>query len=220
MYKEHAKKNIILPSEKIADDEAEQAKNHWRNTDFSSYIKEQPWSKFIAERVLSYNPERVFEFGCNAGKNIEALVSRGVDCYGVDINKDAVFHALSKGLKVATADEYILKIMPDKSFDVCFTVSVLDHLPEPGPVLKELARLSNKALLLLEPWLGVEGKVVKNFNVQKNKIVDTTPYSYSWDYVALGRKWLHGYECSVIEYPLNTNLGRYYNLYSFTMKPE
>ena len=82
------------------------------------------------------------------------------------------------GLNVALASEEILSVFPSNTFDVAFTVSVLDHLPEPVNALIELERIS-KSLFLLEPWMGIEGKVLKNFNEAQQKVIDTTPYSYS-----------------------------------------
>lgn len=138
-----------------------------------------------------------------------------VEVYGIDINADAVEYGQRVGLDLEVADEKVLRLMPEACFDVCFTVSVLDHLPNPGPTLSELGRISKKAVLLLEPWLGEEGKVVKNYNLQKKELIGTTPYSYSWDYLELGRQYLRGWESSTEPYPMNSNLGRYYHLYNF-----
>ena len=115
-------------------------------------------------------------------------ISREIEVFGVDINDQAIAYAQESGLNVAIADEDILDLFPVDSFDVVFSVSVLDHLPYPTPVLANLARIARRAVLLLEPWLGEEGKVVRNFNVQQNSMIDTTPYSYSWNYVTLGKQ--------------------------------
>lgn len=208
----------ILPVGDLPDSEVLDAKTYWSGIPVDSYIPETSWSKFIAERVAEFSPSRVFEFGCNAGKNISAIVRTlpSVECSGVDVNPAAIDYARSQKLSVALADERVLTIFPTNAFDVCYTVSVLDHLPNPGPVLAELGRMSRLAVLLLEPWLGAEGKVVRNFNVQKQQVVDTTPYSYSWDYQRLVGAVLPGWDCDVLPYPINTNLGRYYFLYRIT----
>lgn len=197
-------------------EEALAAKHYWRNVAISSYIHEQPWSRFVAEKVCHLTPNRVFEFGCNAGKNLAAIlqVNDTIRCFGIDINENAIAHGMSNNLSVALADENILKFFPNDSFDVSFTVSVLDHLPEPTVTLAELIRISQKAVLLLEPWLGEEGKVVENFNVQKGEVVKTTPFSYSWDYPKMSRQLAPNWSCEVERFSLRTNLGRFYHLYS------
>ena len=91
-------------------------------------------------------------------------------------------------------------------------LSVLDHLPDPLSALIELERIST-SLMLLEPWMGQEGKSVKNYNIAKQEIVETTPFSYSWDYEKLIREKFPGRKLTVDPMPFQSNLGRYYNLY-------
>ena len=95
--------------------------------------------------------------------------------------------------------------MMKRAFDICFTVSVLDHMPEPAAALRELARMSGKALYLLEPWLGSEGRVVRNYNERLEREIDTTPYSYSWDYPALVARVLPNWQLSQRPMPLPTS---------------
>lgn len=97
--------------------------------------------------------------------------------------------------------------------------SVLDHLPESAAALRELARMSGKALYLLEPWLGAEGRVVRNDNERLARDIDTTPYSYSWDYPALVARVLPNWQLSQRPMPLPTNLGPYYHLFELMRKP-
>ena len=103
--------------------------------------------------------------------------------------------------------------MADGAFDVAFTVSVLDHLPHPEVALKELARISRIAVYLLEPWLGDEGKVVRNYNRALSRDIETTPYSYSWDYQELVKRTLPNWSCVSRPMPLPTNLGLFYFLF-------
>jgi ubiquinone/menaquinone biosynthesis C-methylase UbiE len=209
--------NTIVPLINFASNEIQQAKSYWSAIDFHPYTNEAPWSTFVAAKVVEYTPHDVFEFGCNAGKNLLAIkqIAPHVRCHGIDVNSSAIAHAIKQQLSVAVADETILSVMPDQCFDVCYTVSVMDHLPNPGSTLAELGRLSKRALLLLEPWLGEEGKVLKNYSLTKRRVIDTTPYSYSWDYERLGRSFLPGWHCAVEPFQLESNLGRYYSLYSF-----
>jgi len=181
---------------------------------------ETHWSNFLAEEVLSFQPLSVLEFGCNAGRNLLSLRERalGFRLQGVDINPHAVeFGRRERNLDLLQADETFFQAQPDAGFDVVFTVSVLDHLASPKPVLAEMVRVARLAVLLLEPNLGEDGKIVRNVNARTGEMNDTTPYTYSWDY----RKLAAGLpvEFSEKPYPLTgTNLGPYYALFRLVKK--
>ncbi len=206
----------IIDRNALAVPEADAAKQHWANIDVDYYKKEREWSRFMAQRVLSFAPNSVFEFGCNAGKNLVTLRRElpNLKLHGIDINSKAIAHARQQGLAVACGDEHVLELLPDQAFDVCFTVSVLDHLSEPETAVLDLARISGKAMLLLEPWLGKEGKVVRNKDRVSGEMIDTTPFSYSWDYLGMLNRLLPRWTISAEAYPMESNLGRYYTLYS------
>ena len=114
----------------------------------------------MAERISRFEPAAVFELGCNAGEYLRSIEDRipGVFVSGLDVNSRAVSYARDHGRRAAVGDERCLDTYPDRAFDVSFTVSVLDHFPEAGPTLRNLLRMSGKAVLLMEPWLGYEGK--------------------------------------------------------------
>ncbi|WEX91076.1 class I SAM-dependent methyltransferase [Sinorhizobium garamanticum] len=199
--------------------EQEAARDYWSGLDnFAGYARPKPWSTFMASRILSFSPSSVFEFGCNAGKNLAAIRERNSSVFacGVDVNAAAVRHGEQSGLRLAAGDERLLKIFPDLTFDVTFTVSVIDHVATPGEILTELARITRRKLLLLEPWLGEEGKVERNVNITTGELIDTTPYSYSWDYHRLTRQHLPGWQIEDEPYALQSNLGRFYRLYTLT----
>ncbi|MBP2233685.1 SAM-dependent methyltransferase [Sinorhizobium kostiense] len=205
----------------VNDPQTEQAaaREYWGTLDnFKSYAKPKPWSAFMAERILSFSPSSVFEFGCNAGKNLAALRKQNSSVFsaGIDVNSSAVDYGRREGLRLAAGDEGILNIFPDLTFDITFTVSVIDHVATPGEVLSALARITRHKLLLLEPWLGEEGKVDRNFNLATGEMIDTTPFSYSWDYFRIARTYLPEWSLEDEPYPLQSNLGRFYRLYTLT----
>ncbi|MGH3679080.1 MAG: hypothetical protein ACRDT2_01955, partial [Natronosporangium sp.] len=58
------------------------------------YDAPQHWRRYIAQQIASLSPATVFEFGCNAGRNlaeVRALMS-DVEVVGVDVNREAVEH--------------------------------------------------------------------------------------------------------------------------------
>jgi SAM-dependent methyltransferase len=210
----------ISPTVEFGERETADAKDYWSSIEFAAYERPKVWSAFMAERVMAFKPRSVFEFGCNSGKNLNAVESldRTMFVAGIDINSAAVGHGRGLGRKIAVGDEENLNIFPDQCFDVSFTVSVLDHLPFPEKAFKNLLRMSHKAVLLLEPWLGYEGKVVRNTDLLTKEIIDTTPYSYSWDYARLHGEFAPDWQFVREDYRLKSNLGRFYGLFTFTRK--
>jgi len=211
----------ITPLERFDEGESEQAKEHWSNVEIQFYTQKREWSAFMIQRILVFNPASVFDFGCNAGKNLTELRTDNgnIRASGIDINQKAIAHGRGLGLNIATGDETCLDVFPDKCFDVTFTLSVLDHLPYPASTMANLARMARKAVLLLEPWLGEEGKVVRNRDRKSRELIDTTPFSYSWNYPALAREHVPGWDLRCEDYRIETNIGRYYQLYTLTPSP-
>ncbi|RVT87304.1 methyltransferase domain-containing protein [Rhodobacteraceae bacterium CCMM004] len=165
--------------------------------------------------LLPYKPDSVFEFGCCAGKNLKYLRSilPDAELAGIDINMGAILYARETGVDAVLGDDRVLGLIGDDRFNVSFTISVLDHLPYPVDALKHLVRISRKAVILCEPWLGKEGKVVRNVT-PTGTVTDTTPYSYSWDYKRLLEDL--GLPFSLSEVDMYSNLGRYYMFYVIT----
>jgi 2-polyprenyl-3-methyl-5-hydroxy-6-metoxy-1,4-benzoquinol methylase len=125
---------------------------------------------FLIERIARYTPiHGILEVGSNCGPNLYLLAKRfpKTRIVGIDINPVAV----KKGNELfaqegianvryleARADQ--IQDFPDKSYDVVFTDAVLMHI---GPdkirgVMKEMLRISGKALLLLEWHSGPDKK--------------------------------------------------------------
>lgn len=170
-------------------EEASKAKEYFAGLGVQKfYLDEARWARYIAEQVLLLDPASVFEFGCNRGRNLVEInkLNADVRLAGVDVNPDAVAWGREQhGLDLHVGDESFLGAMEDQAFDVTFTLSVLDHLPDPRPVLRELIRVARKGVILLEPWLGQEGKLVQALDCTSGISEDAEPYEYSWDYVRL-----------------------------------
>jgi len=211
----------IVSKDTFVENEKQMAKDYWSTVEFENYEKEKPWSRFIAEKVLGYRPNSIFEFGCNIGKNLLEIKksNKDLNLYGIDINCEAINYSKKKyGLNLSCSDEGIFNVIPDNTYDVVYTVSVLDHVPHPEKILAQLLRISKTSVLLLEPWTGEEGKVVKNLNIKSGDIIDTTPYSYSWDYKKMIAPYLAEWDLSIEEYKIDSNLGRFYYLYEISTR--
>lgn len=82
-----------------------------------------------------FDPSSIYEFGCGSGKNLmlakESAIEFGsftqIETCGQDISPMNCLNAHMRGVdSVIIGDE---RHMPMRNFDVCFTVSVLDHIP-------------------------------------------------------------------------------------------
>ena len=201
-------------------DEAQAAKDHWGGLGVApSFVGITEHSRQIARDVLAYRPATVLEFGCNTGRNLLAIreADPNVVLRGVDINREAVEWGRAEfGLDLDHGDEAFLPDLPPGAFDVTFTVSVLDHVPEPAPILAEMTRVSAKAVLLLEPWLGEEGKTIDRIKTPAGEERARQPYSYSWDYERLANEL--GLPVEIEDRPIVAGVwGPYYKLYRLAL---
>jgi len=204
----------VVPIDRFPPYESFAARRYWSTLDMTNYESPRDWSMWIAKLFASLNVASVFEFGCGAGRNLLAISNRcpNANLVGVDINKDGVRRARNQGLDVREGGEEILSLWMERHFDACLTVSVMDHLPDPEPVLVALARVSNRFLVMLEPWVGKTGKVTMNRTGSERVVVPTTPYSYSWDLARMARNLLSEWEVFSSPCVIHSNLGPYYKL--------
>jgi trans-aconitate methyltransferase len=102
--------------------------------------------------IEEFEPANVFEFGCGSGKNLALLKKNNpnVETYGMDISIVNVMQSHLNGVDcVIRGDE---RYMPNSKFDVCFTCSVLDHIPHENieQVIGNLVSMSRKAVVIGE----------------------------------------------------------------------
>ena len=170
------------------------------------YMTDQPWTPALVDAIVALEPRRVVEFGCNVGRNLRALRAAAPDMelVGIDVNEQAVAWGRRKyGLDLRHGDERLLE--PD-AYDLAFTVSVIDHIPEPEAALAALAA-SAPLLLLVEPWTGTEGPL-KSHN----------PYTYGWDYTTRLRSL--GLVVSSRRFPISDkSIGPEYRMFRARRKP-
>lgn len=109
-------------------------------------------NRMLLNEVLTLNPKSVLEYGCGTGKNLKMIQDKNPDIFvsGIDVSLLNVVHANAKnGLRhVSLGDEYDLPFVGN--FDVCFTISVLDHIEDINMIVSELQRIANKAVILAE----------------------------------------------------------------------
>lgn len=174
----------IIPEGQFADEEPGDAKTYWSEREVGVfYRRSQPWARMVAQMVADLGVRSVLEFGCGAGRNlwtIRQLVA-DVELTGIDVNPEAIrIGCENTDLDLRHADEGALGRFADGSFDLVFTVSVIDHIAEPASVMAELLRVAGRYAYFLEVTLPVEGKVIRHYDHKHERVCDSTEASYSW----------------------------------------
>jgi SAM-dependent methyltransferase len=148
------------------------AKEYYRTGKRSQWQK-APMREELMRQIISEKPVAVFEFGCGRGENLEYLKPFVQLLRGIDINGDEVRIAVDRGIKVFEGDEGMMGVFASKSFDISFTVGVMDHLEEANfqRAVNYMKDITKFTILCLE--------------------TNETPgeYYYPHDYESLGFKW-------------------------------
>lgn len=127
-------------------------------------------SEWVRERVVEHvgRDARVLEVGCGVGRHLAELADAGLtDLTGVDVNPGALaalretYPSLADvgTFQAGTVEAYVADI-PDRAFDVVFSVETLQHIhPDSNWVFDELARITDGCLLVVENESGPAGTV-------------------------------------------------------------
>jgi SAM-dependent methyltransferase len=199
-----------------AEDEAARAESFWAEyplTEFYFTGKESVQrSRWLAGEVLSrYEFSSVLEPGCNCGRNLYYILDRypNVEAHGFDVNEQAIAFAKEHvpGASFEIRSVHEMADIPDDRYDIIFTMSLLDHVPEVESVCREFLRIARKAVVLVEVDTGTEGKCIEHL---KQQGVDNYCYSrnYARLFESLGAKVLR-YQPVVEHFP-ETFMGPYY----------
>jgi len=199
-----------------AADERERAEAFWATDpvkDFYFRGKESVRrSRWLAEEVLSrYEFGSILEPGCNCGRNLFYALERypGIEAAGFDVNEQAIAFAREHvpGAAFEVRSMHDTGDIPDDRYDVVFTMSVLDHVPEVEAICREFLRIARRAVILVEVDTGTEGKCVEPL---KQKGVDNFCYSrhYGRLFESLGAR-VTRYEPVAEHFP-ETFMGPYY----------
>ncbi len=170
--------------------EADDAKAYWSGTDFQQkeYARAPFYVTALTHVAKRLAPASVLEMGCNAGRNLKLLHDAlpGARVRGFDINGASIAFGKEKwGLDLEVADEGYLARQPADSWDVMFTISVLDHIPEITGVLRDIARVTRRYYIAIEPFPEEQLAyldVFKRDGRVRAAVTTETPYSYLHPY--------------------------------------
>jgi 2-polyprenyl-6-hydroxyphenyl methylase/3-demethylubiquinone-9 3-methyltransferase len=101
----------------------------------------------FVERRAPLAGRTVLDVGCGGGILSEAMAGRGAQVLGIDLAPGALevagLHALEQGVKVEYRRISAEALAAEKAgaFDVVTCMEMLEHVPDPEPVLRALARL-------------------------------------------------------------------------------
>lgn len=100
----------------------------------------------------SLSGQRALEVGCGRGEYLALLQHAGLDAHGIEYAPEAVSHCQAQGLKASRA--FLDKAsprLPEGPFKAFFMFSFLEHLPNPGGMLRAIAgNLEEGAVGLVE----------------------------------------------------------------------
>lgn len=104
--------------------------------------------------LLPRAPRRVLEVGCGEGGQLRKVADQAplASLYGFDLPSDdlaARWEGLDAAMVCGSAEALPF---PDDSFDLVLALEVLEHVPDPSAVVREIARVATGAVVLSVPW--------------------------------------------------------------------
>jgi len=118
-------------------------------------------------RLNKHKPKgKILDIGCGSGDFLLRMKEKGWDAYGVDTSKEACYLAREKLKEKVYNCELEQCCFPNNHFDIVTLWHVLEHVPNPNHMLKEINRiLKSDGILILEvPNIGNLGfKLTKEY---------------------------------------------------------
>jgi len=142
----------------------------WQNPTKSNqpqfYAEAVGRSEFLYSIIKNYTDidSKILEIGCNVGRNLNYLYKRGYrKITGLEINKGALDVMKEKYIDLGRDGTFINKSMEEglplmqmNSYDLVFTMAVLEHLHKDSEyVFKDIAKITKQYLVTIEDEVGV-----------------------------------------------------------------
>jgi SAM-dependent methyltransferase len=146
----------------------------------------EPYAVLVAETVASFGPSSVLEFGCGSGRNLAVLRDlTPARLVGVDLNPTAIAWGRDNfGLDLRVGDEAWLPAQGRDAFDLAYTVSVIDHIPEPQNAVRALVSVAADLVAIYEIMHSATGRLAR-MEDSAGRLGDGYPFSYFHDYPSL-----------------------------------
>jgi SAM-dependent methyltransferase len=104
----------------------------------------------LVDFVEEHAGREVLDLGCGLGGYAKALTERGFDVRGLDVAPEYVERARSIGVDAEVYDGERLPLA-DGSLDTVILLEVLEHLEDPGRLLREARRVARRNVLVTTP---------------------------------------------------------------------
>ena len=125
-----------------------------RNSEFKPLHDINPLRANYIDRYSLVSGQRLVDVGCGGGILAEAMAQRGAKVTGIDMGEAplavAKLHQLESGVDVdyfqSTAEE--LAVKAPASFDIVCCLEMLEHVPDPGAVIKACADMAKPGAAL------------------------------------------------------------------------
>jgi SAM-dependent methyltransferase len=195
--------------------------------------QQRPVGNYFLTRQTSYRSETIInmlkpwitseysilEVGCNVGRNLNHLYMSGYEkVAGIEVNENAVQRLRraypqlkSVNVDIGSAEE-VLGHYRSGSFDVVFTMAVLEHIhPSCRTVFSQIARVARRYVLAIEPRKGRAShrqypwKIEEEFKSVGLKLIDKRTWDSLWPVqLTEENEWnesFHDYDAWLFERP-------------------
>ena len=114
----------------------------------------------------------LLEVGCGRGEFLKHFKKLGLDVYGVDISPEAPDYQRDISIQICDIEAKGLPF-PDKSFDIIYSKSLIEHLNNPDVYVSETVRVLKPGGLLLTLVPDWES----NYKIYFDDYTHRTPFS-------------------------------------------
>lgn len=119
---------------------------------------------YLYPRLIFFIRGRLLDVGCGIGDMLKTYKNS----VGVDINPETVSHCTKIGCTALVMEENILPFV-DSTFDTILLDNVIEHIEDPIPLMKEVARVLKSSGSII---IGVPGKKGFDFDPDHKKFYD------------------------------------------------
>jgi 2-polyprenyl-3-methyl-5-hydroxy-6-metoxy-1,4-benzoquinol methylase len=95
----------------------------------------------------------ILDFGCGSGALVKALRARGIEAYGIELDREAINKSLSPEVTdfITHYDGTFPMPFRDRQFESVTAIEVLEHVPDFEAALSELARVARHNFIVTVP---------------------------------------------------------------------
>ncbi|MFC1962422.1 class I SAM-dependent methyltransferase [Chloroflexota bacterium] len=104
----------------------------------------------LFEHITLPKDAKILDVGCGSGKLTQLWHGKGYYVLGLDVSDESLKFTDSRGIRVVKADVRNLPFK-DGAFDLVYSDGLLEHFPDPAPILAELFRVSKRYTFTLVP---------------------------------------------------------------------